>query len=68
MITDAGEAIPAETLPHLFDRFWRARDSEGAGVDLGLPIAKGIVEAHGGLLWVESTAKSTTFTFSLPVR
>lgn len=68
VVTDAGEPIRAEVLPQLFDRFWRARDSEGVGVDLGLPIAKGIVEAHGGLLWVESAAKGTTFTFSLPVR
>ena len=44
-------------------------DSEGVAVDLGLPIAKGIVEAHGGLIWVESIeGKTTTFTFSLPVR
>jgi signal transduction histidine kinase/CheY-like chemotaxis protein len=67
-IADTGAGIPAENLPHLFDRFWQARETRRAGAGLGLYIAKGIVEAHGGRLWVESTVGTgTTFTFTLPL-
>lgn len=67
-ITDTGSGIPAESLPHLFDRFWQARETRRAGAGLGLYIAKGIVEAHGGRLWVESTVGiGTTFSFTLPL-
>lgn len=69
VVTDTGKPIPRDALPHVFDRFWRVRNPAKLGPGLGLPIAKGIVEAHGGLIWVESfEGKGTTFTFSLPVR
>src|ERR671914_169854 len=69
-VSDTGEGIPDEELPRIFDRFYRSersrsRDTGGAG--LGLSIAKGIVEAHGGRLWVESAlGKGSTFGFALP--
>jgi signal transduction histidine kinase len=66
-ISDTGAGIPAENLPHLFDRFWQAGETRRAGAGLGLFIAKGIIEAHGGRLQVESTiGKGTTFSFTLP--
>ncbi len=60
-----GEAIPAEHLPHLFERFWRAPDSVLSGHGLGLYIARGIVEAHGGRIEA-SSGEGTTFSFTLP--
>jgi signal transduction histidine kinase len=66
-IADTGAGIPSENLPHLFDRFWQARETRRAGAGLGLYIAKGIIEAHGGRLWVESAlGVGTTFSFTLP--
>ena len=66
-IADTGPGIPAESLPHLFDRFWQARQARRAGAGLGLYIAKGIIEAHGGRIWVESVVgHGTTFAFTLP--
>ncbi len=66
-IADTGSGIPADDLPHLFDRFWQARQARRAGAGLGLYIAKGIIEAHGGRLWVESiVGEGTTFSFTLP--
>jgi signal transduction histidine kinase len=66
-VSDTGKGIAPEHLPHLFDRYWQAKGSrEGAG--LGLPIAKGLVEAHGGHILVESTpGQGSTFSFTLPV-
>jgi signal transduction histidine kinase len=66
-VADTGSGIPSENLPRVFDRFWQAtrRGREGAG--LGLPITKGIVEAHAGRIWVESTAgNGSTFFFTIP--
>jgi PAS domain S-box-containing protein len=67
-VRDTGIGIPAEDLPRLFDRFWQATGSRRGGAGLGLAIAKGIVEAHGGRIWVESeVGRGSTFTFAVPV-
>jgi two-component system sensor histidine kinase BaeS len=64
-VTDTGSGIPAAHLPHVFDRFYRARATGGSG--LGLAIAKHLVEAHAGTLTAESTEGSgSTFTLRLP--
>jgi PAS domain S-box-containing protein len=66
-VADTGMGIPAEHLPHIFDRFWQADRRKMAGAGLGLAIAKGIVEAHGGRIWVESeVGRGTTFHFTIP--
>jgi signal transduction histidine kinase len=66
-VTDDGPGIAPDSLPHLFDSFWQARVSDRRGVGLGLTIAKGIVEAHGGRIWVESAiGAGSTFHFTLP--
>jgi signal transduction histidine kinase len=66
-VEDTGRGIAAEHLPLLFDRFWQATKIGRQGVGLGLPITKGIVEAHGGRIWVESTPdRGTTFSFTIP--
>jgi PAS domain S-box-containing protein len=66
-VADTGCGIPSENLPHVFDRFWQATRTGRQGAGLGLPITKGIVEAHGGRIWVESTAGSgSTFFFTIP--
>lgn len=67
-IADNGPGIPREHLGDIFNPYWQAKRAERLGAGLGLPIAKGIVEAHGGRIWVESTpGRGTTFTFTLPV-
>jgi heavy metal sensor kinase len=70
-VTDNGAGIPAEALPHLFERFYRAdksRASNTGGAGLGLAISKAIVEAYGGSISVESTPGSgTVFLVALPV-
>jgi signal transduction histidine kinase len=66
--TDTGPGISGEHLPHVFERYWRygARGTKGTG--LGLFIAKSIVEAHGGKIWVESSpGHGATFRFTLPL-
>jgi PAS domain S-box-containing protein len=65
-VRDSGPGIPEEHLPNLFDRFWKRGSVEGVG--LGLAIAKGIVEAHDGRIWVESeVGRGTAFHFTVPV-
>lgn len=68
-VRDTGEGIPPADLPHIFERFYRGEKSRSratGGAGLGLAIAKGIVEAHGGEVWVESDAgKGSTFSFTL---
>jgi signal transduction histidine kinase len=66
-VADNGTGIPADQLPHIFERYWKARTTDRDGVGLGLAIAKGIVEAHGGTIGVESSGEGTTFTFTIPV-
>jgi len=66
-VADTGPGIAEEDLAHLFDRFWQARRARRGGAGLGLAITRGIIEAHGGRLWVESeTGRGTTFYFTLP--
>jgi signal transduction histidine kinase len=66
-VADTGPGIPPDEVTHLFDRFWQARTNDRRGVGLGLTIARGIVEAHGGRIWVESQlGEGSTFFFTLP--
>jgi PAS domain S-box-containing protein len=66
-VKDTGAGIAADEVTHVFDRFWQARKTRRAGAGLGLQIVKGIVEAHGGRVWVESElGVGTTFYFTLP--
>jgi signal transduction histidine kinase/DNA-binding response OmpR family regulator len=66
-VADTGAGIPPEHLPHVFGRFWQANDADRRGLGLGLAIARGIVEAHGGRIWVESeVGEGSTFHFTLP--
>ncbi|HVJ89149.1 MAG TPA: HAMP domain-containing sensor histidine kinase [Labilithrix sp.] len=66
-VSDTGAGIAASHLPNLFDRFWKSEKAGAKGTGLGLFIAKGIVEAHGGKIWVESVAGSgARFHFTLP--
>jgi PAS domain S-box-containing protein len=66
-VQDTGSGIAPENLPHLFDRFWQARKGAQRESGLGLSIARGIVEAHGGRIWVESAlGKGTTVYFTIP--
>jgi signal transduction histidine kinase len=66
-VVDEGPGIPPEDLPHVFERYWRGKRPAYEGSGLGLAIARGIVEAHGGRIWVESeVGKGSTFAFSLP--
>lgn len=67
-VSDTGPGISEEDLPHVFDRFWQARRTAGLGTGLGLFISRGLVEAQGGKLWLESTiGRGTTFYFTLPI-
>jgi signal transduction histidine kinase len=66
-VADTGCGISEDGLPHVFDRFWQARKGARQGVGLGLPITRGIIEAHGGRIWVESAlGRGTVFFFTLP--
>ncbi len=66
-ITDQGNGIGEVDQEHLFDPFWQARKGKG-GVGLGLPIAKAIVQAHGGRMWLDTRlGRGTTFFFTLPI-
>jgi signal transduction histidine kinase len=65
-VADSGPGIPAEALPHVFDRFVRAADTGGAG--LGLAIARSLVQVHGGVISADSPpGRGTTMRFVLPV-
>ena len=69
-VTDRGKGIPAEDIPLLFQPYQRAQmvRAPQESLGLGLYITKGLVEAHGGRIWVESqVGKGSTFTFTLPV-
>ena len=70
-VRDNGPGIPAEDLPHIFERFYRVdkgRSREKGGTGLGLSIVKHIVQLHGGKVWAESRiGEGTTFLFTLPL-
>lgn len=72
-IKDNGIGIPSDYINHVFDRFYRVDKSrsraQGGGSGIGLTIAKAIVEAHGGRIWVESKGlnQGSTFAFTLPI-
>jgi len=66
-VEDTGCGIAADQVPHVFDRFWQAPGAARRGAGLGLTIVKGIVEAHGGHVWVRSEpAQGSTFFFTIP--
>ncbi len=67
-VCDTGIGIPSEVLPHIFERFYRGDRHSKESTGLGLSIAKRIVEAHGGHIWVESeVGVGSIFTFALPI-
>ena len=68
-VENRGEPIPAEHLPHLFERFYRADSSRSdhGSFGLGLSIAQAIAQAHGGIIRAESDKRSTRFTVTLPL-
>ncbi|MCC6552568.1 MAG: GAF domain-containing sensor histidine kinase [Polyangiaceae bacterium] len=66
-VRDTGPGIAPEDHERIFDRYWQARQTARHGTGLGLSIAKGLVEAHGGRIWVESAlGAGATFFFTLP--
>lgn len=66
-VSDTGSGIPPDHLPHLFDRFWTTKTRNPHGAGLGLAIAKGIVETHGGRIEAVSEAGAgSTFAFTIP--
>lgn len=70
-VTDTGQGIRSEDLPFIFDRFYRGEKSRSrstGGAGLGLAIAKGIVEAHGGQIGVENAVQGTRFYFTIPAK
>ncbi len=68
IVTDTGPGIAPDALPHVFGHFWQGNRADRRGIGLGLTIAKGIVEAHGGRIWVESQlGVGSSFYFTLPV-
>ncbi len=67
-VRDSGRGIASDHLPRVFDRYWQSSRTDRQGAGLGLAIAKGIVEAHGGRIWIESSpGQGTTASFTLPV-
>jgi signal transduction histidine kinase len=71
-VIDTGVGIPADHLPHIFERFYRidkSRSRVGGGSGIGLTIAKHFIEAHGGRIWATSpgAGQGSTFTFTLPI-
>ena len=65
-VQDSGPGITASELPLIFERYWQAKHTKG-GAGLGLYISKGLVEAHGGRIWVESVVgEGTTVCFTIP--
>jgi signal transduction histidine kinase len=66
-VTDTGPGISADELPHVFDRYYQAQRRNRDGIGLGLSIARGIVEAHGGRIWADDApGGGARITFRLP--
>ena len=68
-VSDNGPGIASDELPHVFERFYRARygrQQHSGGTGLGLTICRAFVEAHGTTIWAESNEVGTTISFSLP--
>ena len=68
-VADDGPGIEADELPHIFERFYRAKRGShlrAGGTGLGLAICKAFVEAHGGAIWAESSSRGTIITFTVP--
>ena len=69
-VSDNGHGIAPDELPHVFERFYRARHGHqrhSGGTGLGLTICKAFIEAHGGAIWAESNGQGVTISFSLPL-
>jgi signal transduction histidine kinase len=67
-IADTGIGISEEQLPKVFDRYWQSTRTDRQGAGLGLAISKGIIEAHGGSIWLESKIREgTNVQFTLPL-
>jgi signal transduction histidine kinase len=69
-VLDNGPGIDTDELPHVFERFYRARyghQQHSSGTGLGLAICKAFIEAHGGVIWAENSLQGTTISFSLPL-
>ena len=71
-IKDYGRGIPKDHIDNIFDSYYQvdSEDKKLGGVGLGLAISQGIIIAHGGRIWVESTgepSKGSKFTFTLPI-
>lgn len=67
-VTDTGCGMTEESVSHAFDRFWQATKRERRGAGLGLPIVKGVIEAHRGRIWIESVPqKGTSVFFTIPI-
>ncbi len=70
-VSDTGKGIPADQLEHIFDKFVQVQEGNElnpGSVGLGLAIARGVVEAHGGTISVKSeVGRGTTFTFTIPI-
>ncbi|MBZ4399718.1 PAS domain S-box protein [Myxococcus sp. AS-1-15] len=68
-VRDSGPGIAPEHLSHVFEPFWQAQAGRKEGAGLGLAIVKGLVDAHGGKLWVDSRpGQGSTFCFTLPTQ
>ncbi len=69
-VADNGPGIAPDELPHVFERFYRARhghQQHSGGTGLGLAICKAFIEAHGDIIWAESSVRGATISFSLPL-
>jgi signal transduction histidine kinase len=67
-VSDLGPGIPSEERARVFEKFSRLGRSSAKGSGLGLAVSKGLVEAHGGRIWIEDTpGRGATVIFTLPV-